>query len=795
MKELHLICNAHLDPVWQWDWNEGLTAALATFYSACELADEYDYIFCHNEALLYEYIEEHDPELFSRIKELVKRGKWHIMGGWYVQPDCNVPGGEGFIRQIETGLKYFLEKFNFRPTVAVNFDSFGHTRGLVQILKKCGFNGYIFCRPMPEMLTLPDTEFRWIGFDGSEIKAVRIEDEHIYCSNMGNAVAEIERKIKPWAEKTVGVALWGVGNHGGGPSRKDLSDIAEYKAEMRRKGINATHSTPENFIDSIDPVATWKEALQPVFVKCYSSDSRLKQKYAELESKLLVTEKICAVAQAETGLSYPSDLILEAQKNMAAIQFHDVLSGTSVRVGEESSLRKANYALELLHKAFTKAFIKLMNEYGGAKPDTYPLFAFNPQTFESDEIIEGEILLSEPVQSDTEGYEHTVKKEGKPVDFQIVKEDSNINFDRRKRIAIRAKLSPLALTEFEISAVRGKKNILDRTPRFVFENGASKAVFDSENGCLSQYIVHGEEYLGGNAFYPVVFDDNEDPWGWNMKSVGSSYRGMKEKIVGRIIERGKIYTRIENVYAFGNSEAYIRYKVYTDRAYIDVDIEVVWNEDGKGLKLAVPFVKEGAFIGQTAFGTQEYLKGEEQCAQKFCGIDDGNHVFAVFSDYIGGCSAEGNVMYLTLLNGSVYCAHPIDDLPIVDKERSNDYIEKGRHKFRFRLFVCERAFLEKNALQFTQTPYVLNGYPHGRGRRERLPFITLSNDKIAVSSIRALGNDSYMIRLFNNTPESMDCMAMLSGENMSLTFNEYEVKTLIYSNGKLKENDGMCEIF
>ena len=70
MKELHLICNAHLDPVWQWEWNEGATAALATFHAAANLADEYDYIFCHNEALLYEYIEEYDPKLFARIEKI-----------------------------------------------------------------------------------------------------------------------------------------------------------------------------------------------------------------------------------------------------------------------------------------------------------------------------------------------------------------------------------------------------------------------------------------------------------------------------------------------------------------------------------------------------------------------------------------------------------------------------------------------------------------------------------------------------------------------------------------------------
>ena len=793
MKELHLICNAHLDPVWQWDWNEGATAALATFYSAAELADEYDYIFCHNEALLYEYIEEFDPVLFVRIKELVKKGKWHIMGGWYVQPDCNVPSGEGFVRQIETGLKYFKEKFDYRPTVAVNFDSFGHTQGLVQILKKCGFNGYLFCRPMPEFMALPEMAFRWIGFDGSEVKAVRIEDENIYCSKLGNAVNEIKRKMQPWAKEDIGVALWGVGNHGGGASRKDLSEIVEFQKEMQKEGVQLVHGTPERFIDAIQPKAEWNNALQPVLVKCYSSDSRIKQKYAELESKLLLTEKICVIAQRELGVPYPMQMIEEAQKCMVAIQFHDVLSGTSIRIGEESSFRKADYALELLDKAFTKAFMALMNEYEKVEPNAYPLFVFNPHPYAVDEIIEGEIFMVTPIQSETEGYELTVTKAGVPVDFQIVKEDSNVNFDKRKRVAIRAKLPPMSVTKFDIEAKRGEKFVLDRTPQFACISDMSQVRFNCENACLEKYFVQGKEYLCGNAFMPIVFDDNEDPWGWNMQTVGTNYRVMKPKIVGRIVERGKLYTRWENVYTFGNSEVYLRYKVYTDRVYIDVDVNVVWNEDGKGLKLSIPFANEGAFIGQTAFGTQTYEREREQCAQKFCGIDDGENVLTVYANYIGGCSVEKGILYLTLFNGSVYCAHPIDDLPIVDNQRCNDYIEKGRHSFSFRFAVDKRSELEKNAIQFAQKAYVLNGYPHGNGKVKRDAVITLSNEKVTLSSLRMLENDVCAIRLFNNSPDKIECICRVFGKEIELSFGKYEVKTLYYRESYLREEKLMIQ--
>ncbi|MEI3152253.1 MAG: alpha-mannosidase, partial [Eubacteriales bacterium] len=140
MKNLHLICNAHIDPVWLWEIEEGVAETLSTYRVAADFCDDYDgFIFCHNEAMLYEWVEKNDPILFSRIVRLVKEGKWHIMSGWYLQPDCNIPCGESFVRQILAGRYYFLEKFGVEPRTAINFDAFGHSRGLVQIMKKSGY--------------------------------------------------------------------------------------------------------------------------------------------------------------------------------------------------------------------------------------------------------------------------------------------------------------------------------------------------------------------------------------------------------------------------------------------------------------------------------------------------------------------------------------------------------------------------------------------------------------------------------------------------------------------------------
>ena len=795
MKELHLICNAHLDPVWQWDWNEGATAALATFYSAVDIAEEYDYIFCHNEALLYEYIEEYDPALFARIQALVKAGKWHIMGGWYVQPDCNIPSGEGFVRQIESGLTYFQEKFGVRPTVAVNFDSFGHTQGLVQIMNKCGYEGYIFCRPMDWIFDLPKMVFDWVGFDGSKVKAARFQDATIYCSELGNAVNAIKRKMQPWEGEEIAFALWGVGNHGGGASRKDLTDINGFIEEEKANGVAVFHSTPEAFFGKITPTAEFDAALQPCFIKCYSSIARLKRKYAELENKLLKTEKICAYADQEGVYTYDLSAFSEAQKNMAAMQFHDVLSGTCIVEGEKSSMQKADYALELLDKQFAKAFMGLCGVYGKARPGDYPIFVYNPNPYAEEQIFNGEFFLLDAIVSETEGYEFIVRKDGEEVPFQVVKESSCINLDRSKRLAIKTTLNPLSITRFDVEVLRGKRKYLDRTQLTEIVNDAgTKAAFDVANGGLSSYMVGGNEYLSGSAFTPIVFDDNADPWGWHMKKLGNNYAKADVKTSLRVIERGDLLTTVESIYTTGKSDVRVAYTTYQDFDYIDVTVNVFWNDEGKGLKLEIPVKEIEQFIGQTAFGTQVYGQGTEECSHRFVGVKSGDKVLTVFKDGTYGCSVEDGKLYITLLNGSVYCAHPVDQLPIIDEERFNRYIDLGRHEFTFRLEVCKEEDLERKAAAFTQKPYALNFYPHGVGDKKETAPITLSNETISLSAFRKVAVDTYMVRLINNTGAAVACDCTVFDQSLALSFGKYEVKTLLYKNGVLTEQESMLHL-
>lgn len=797
MKKLHLICNSHIDPVWMWDWEEGLGEAVSTFWQAEQFCREFDYIFNHNEAILYEFVEEKDPQLFADIRAQVRAGKWHIMGGWYLQPDCNLPSGEAFVRQIALGRKYFQEKFGARPTTAINFDSFGHSVGLVQILKKCGFDSYLFCRPMPEMLTLPAREFLWVGKDGSTVKATRAEDESIYCSGFGTALGDVKRKASVYDTEEVGVALWGVGNHGGLPSRRDLQDIVEY---ITTADTEVVHSTPEQFFAEIEPTDVFDRSLQPCLIGAYTSMQRIKQKHIELENALFTTEKLCSVA-ALNGLYQKNYTAFEtAEKRLAAIEFHDVYSGTCTQEGEKSCLRLADSALTLLRDEFDRAFFALCSQYEKAEPDSFPIFIFNPQPYERDTVCETEFLMPKALVSDTEQYTVTAYQDGKPIPTQCIKELSNINYDRRKRMAYRCRLKPLGITQIIFRVEVTPKDSAPQTEQdeIVFSDSLKTVRISRRTGLMESYSVCGRDLLQGGAFLPVMYDDNADPWGWDMDRIGKDpvpfvlsdckkgpFAGLPNVAV---TECGAVLTEVESFFEQGSDFVRVCYKLYRDLPYTDVTLDIYHNEQQKALKVQIPTAFGGDFFGQIPFASDTFPKdGSEQCAHRFVGIRDGEKALVLYNNCTYGFSAEDGTLFATLLRGAAYCAHPIDERPLIERNRLIPYIEQGRHTFSFRLSYDDTAQLENCAQAFANPPYSLCFFPHGNGETAKK---TLQIDDPAISLAAFYqAEEGYVLRLLNNNEVPTETKLTLCGETAELRFGVYEAKTVLFDGERFTEKE------
>ncbi len=220
--KVYFIGNAHLDPVWQWRFPEGLSLVKSTFQAALDRMEEYpDYVFTSACASYYKWLERTEPELFGRIKEMVRQGRWSITGGMWVQPDCNIPSGEAFARHFLYSQKFFKENFGVTVNTSYNVDSFGHNGMLPQLMIKSGIENYVYHRPdaireKPGMTTEP--LHLWESPDGSRILCWHIPDGY-----GGDIFDERTKRFESYGYPAM--FFYGVGNHGGGPTIAGVGTI------------------------------------------------------------------------------------------------------------------------------------------------------------------------------------------------------------------------------------------------------------------------------------------------------------------------------------------------------------------------------------------------------------------------------------------------------------------------------------------------------------------------------------------------------------------------------------------
>ncbi|MBU9746425.1 alpha-mannosidase [Lachnospiraceae bacterium ASD3451] len=807
MKELHLVCNAHIDPCWQWDIEEGIACALSTFRCAADFCEDYHMlIFNHNEALLYQWVERYEPELFERIKKLVAQGRWHIMGGWYLQPDCNLPSGESFVRQILKGRIYFKEKFNVRPKTAINVDSFGHTRGLVQILKKSGYSSYIFCRPFQKNMVLEKDDFIWKGYDGSEVRAFRTYG--IYNSLYGTAGKKIREWMKKYPDKETGCVFWGVGDHGGGPSRVDLDDIEKLQSECKDRKI--IHSTPEAYFHKLDEtqekLPVWRKGLNHWGPGCYTAMVRLKQKHRQLESQYYMTEKMAVHASIACNMEYPSRIFDDALHALLFAEFHDILPGSAIQTVEETGIRKLEYGLELLRNIRSNCFFRLCQGQPGARDGEIPILVYNPHPYPVEGIFECEFMLANMNVSGT--FLNPVVYQGdKRLPSQCEKEESNFPMDWRKKVVFKAILSPgqinrfdcrLEVLESEISRQQldialladkflkpddnsefntgklklplkmpfGKPAVLPRIHNgyLHFTGNNYQIRINCATGLIDHMSVQGRELFTEPALYPVVMEDTLDSWAAELTSfdqetgrfrlvspeTAARMSGTKQALAPvRIVEDGEVRTVIEASMRFGHSFLVITYKLPKNDRKIEVDVQVCWNEKDKMLKMALPAAfSVNECVAQTSYGSESVMNdGHEAYMQQWCGIYGDGIGIHVLNDGIYGFSCKDNVLYLTLVRSPAYAAHPAPS-PVI--QCAADYqniprMDQGQQLFRFWIMAGDPDDLQEHAGPIAQS---LNEKPFA------LSFFPDGVGVPATPLIRLEAETSILVSAFKKSEDS-----------------------------------------
>ncbi len=784
-KNLHLICNAHIDPVWMWEIGEGVAETLSTFRVAADFCEEYDgFVFCHNEAMLYEWVEKNDPALFARIKKLVKDGKWHIMGGWYLQPDCNIPSGESIARGILLGKYYFMEKFGVDPKTAINFDAFGHSRGLVAIIKKAGYDSYICCRPEPDMLSLPAEDFNWVGFDGSKIAVHRAYNS--YESHRGEADKKIRGYIERNRGKSTGLVLWGIGNHGGGPSRIDLEKIEEL---MRVENeFNIVHSVPEAYFAELktkEELPDYDGLMNPRYTGCYTTMARIKALHRKLENELYMTEKMASHAAIAGLLDYPAEKLTAATKDLMMLEFHDILPGTSVEPVEKYATALAGHALTELNEIKLSSFLSLCRDKKKAEDGTIPVFVYNPHPYEVEKTVEVEFMLPDQNKDPAHFALPEVYQNGEKLASQCEHEISNFNVDWRKHIVFRAKLAPSAMTRFDVAIslipTPAERKAFDGKV-FTFKNDRMEVRINLKTGLIDKYIVDGKEYLKANALRPIVVADDENSWAHKERAFrkvigefslmsdkrGTAFSGITdghiEKSV-RIIEDGDIRTVVEALFEYGDSMLCRRYYLSKTGAEIKISDKVYWNEKMKMLKLSVPtLLVKGNYIGEQAYGYEKLLaNGEEMVSGKWNMVVGKENALSVINSSTHGSDFFEGEMRITYLRSPGYSAGKSDFSVrkpyIMEQDRFSPFIDQGEHDFTLVISggnVGERLdAIAREASVFSEEPTALSFFPAGieEGKENTIKEIaTLSDEVITLTALKkAERGIGYIVRLFNPT--------------------------------------------
>jgi len=613
---VHLICNAHLDPVWQWRWEEGCAEALSTFQSMVEILHENkDLIFNHNEAVLYQWIQEHEPSLFRDIHELVKQNQWAVSGGWYLQPDVNLSSTESIIRQILEGRQFFKRYFNSFPEVAYNFDSFGHSVGLPQILRKSGYKMYIHMRPQKDQLELPSFLYRWQGCDGTEIAALRIPIG-LYHTEYHNITERLRQGIDLALRTGQDVPVfWGIGNHGGGATRKDLREIDDFMDKEKR--VDFRHSTPDLYYQavksSLKEAPVFKGGLQRVFTGCYTSLSRLKRRAVQSEGLVKQAESASASAWWLKNEPYPERDIREMWEGHLFNDFHDILPGSCTEPAEKDALDLYGKVMDSARNLRLKAVTALSKPHKNSP--SLPMIVLNTNPSLTDVPVEGEFMLSHRPKGEGSWHVELHTLSGEKIVCQEEQPEALLPFNGwRRKISFFSSLPGIGTTYFKLKVKKGRPKSSEFRPFLNYEMNFYSGLIEK------LYGPDKEQILSGPLMQPMVIKDLGDSWGTGMKEYRDKEGVFKLKPgSSRVVEKGPVRMIYQSEFIYEKSSINMQTISYSQWPVLEYRLRILWNQRHRRLKLSIPTnFKQGSVLCEIPGGlTRRPTDGEEHVHRRW----------------------------------------------------------------------------------------------------------------------------------------------------------------------------------
>ncbi|MDK1328113.1 glycoside hydrolase family 38 C-terminal domain-containing protein [Arthrobacter sp. zg-Y1143] len=350
---VYAVGHAHIDSAWLWPVRETVRKVARTFANVLELMDtEPEFVFTASSAQQYAWLQEHYPELFARVAERVREGRFVPTGGMWVESDTNMPSGESLARQFVAGKRFFREQLGVEPEVVWLPDSFGYSAALPQIARAAGARWFLTQKiSWNETNTMPHSTFRWEGIDGTQL-FTHFPPVDTYNSELsGQELARAQRQFAEKGFANSSLVPFGWGDGGGGPTREMLA--AAHRTQSLEGSPTVRLATPEQFFaaaaaELADP-PVWSGELYLEFHRgTYTSQANTKKGNRRSEALLHEAELWSAAATLRAGAAYPYRELELAWQTVLLQQFHDILPGTSIAwVHQEAERNYVRVAAEL----------------------------------------------------------------------------------------------------------------------------------------------------------------------------------------------------------------------------------------------------------------------------------------------------------------------------------------------------------------------------------------------------------------------------------------------------------------
>ena len=671
------------------------------------------------------------------------------------------------------------DRFGITATTGCNMDPFGHQGSIPQLLRGAGMDSYVFLRPGPHEKELPGDVFWWESADGSRVLAYRIP--HAYCGPGDEIAPHLEKSLALLpADAPDLMVFYGVGNHGGGPTKRNLDSIRSLDAAPDTLRCSSIRDYLDAVTASGVEIPTYAGDLQHHAVGCYSVHSGVKQWNRRAENALGLAESWASVATATTGLSYPLAAFTEAWKLVLFNQFHDILAGTAIASAYVDARDQYGHATSIAATAANRAIQSVTRQIAiPAEEDTLPLVVVNPHAF----AVRETVLVEMAGRPDAAPHV-TDEADGAAVPSQLVASEATVGF--RRRLAVEVDLPPLGYRTYRVRPGEpGPQAAPLRASETELGNDLVSLTVDPSTGWLSGLRRAGGPELAGSGAHAVVHRDLSDTWSHGLVGYDDPIGEFRPRSV-RLVETGPVRAvlRIESTY--GASTLVEELVLGAHAAYVDVRVTLDWHEELATLKLRVPTAVPATtasaeipfgHLDRGVSGSEEPMQAWVDVAGEIGGRQAG---LSVLNDAKYGYDVRGGDIGITAARSPVYAWHDPFEL---DPEQSYEYVDHGRQTFTYRLVPHAGDWRAAGAVtlaaQLNRPAVALLESYHDGPLPVTASYAQVTPESVVVSAIKQAedGSGELIVRAYESAGQPTAARIEVLGAAVEADFGAAEIKT------------------